>query len=112
MCARSVLDICTNNLNHPRIVGSSWLDGEEVASFVSIQMYVDENAALDREVNFPESIGLLTNKQYELTLRQAPVYHCVCCDRFLFENQVHTIPDKHLNDIMVQLHIGIQATLC
>ena len=50
--------------------------------------------------------------QYEQYIRQTPSFFCACCERFLFNNQIHYISNRINNEVITALNINGSSALC
>ena len=78
----------------------------------------NNNQTIDRNIEilgFSDGLHISaarTNVNYESFIRKAPINSCICCHRFLFDNQVYTLSENKTGDLLRALGITCNSDLC
>ena len=89
----SLIDVENEQVYYDQSLNSNHTIGRnmEISDYSSIAETANTDSAMLLTAN--------TDNSYEMFIRKAPVHSCYCCDRFLFDNQVHKLMESKFSDL-------------
>ena len=102
----SLVDVENEQVYYDQSLNSNHTIGRnmEISDFSSIAETANTDSAM--------LLTAHTDNSYEMFIRKAPVHSCYCCDRFLFDNQLHKLIESKFSDLSRVMKISVGSDLC